>query len=73
MKQLIKKWTDDLDDLKATLYSIGEKGDSLHYNLLSTEAMVLSACIIDLQSMIIKSSESSNDFLKAIKQGMTNE
>lgn len=68
MKHLIEKWADAFDDLKAHLYETGEKGDSLQYNLLSTEAMILAACIIDLQNAIIEQQESSNNFLKAIKQ-----
>ena len=46
---VIKKWQDDIDDIKTTLYNLGEKADSLQYNLLSAEALRLSMCINDLR------------------------
>jgi hypothetical protein len=53
MEDLIKVWLHDLNVLKEKLYDIGDKSDSLQYNLLSTEALTLATCILGLQQQII--------------------
>ena len=55
LNDLLASWKDDLDEIKADLYVKGEKGDSLHYNLLSTEALILATCIADLQNVLLQS------------------
>jgi hypothetical protein len=47
--ELLKSWIDELDDLKATLYSLGDKAESMQYSLLAAEALRLSMCIIEMQ------------------------
>lgn len=54
MNKILCDWKSQLVDLKDELYIIGSAGDSLRYNLLSTEAMVLSRCIIDLQERLLE-------------------
>ena len=53
MKELLEKWEAEYQDLKGKLYKAGEAGDSLQYNLLSTDALTLSSCIRDLQKALL--------------------
>lgn len=54
LKQLIEKWKDDYRDIKNALVEIGAKPHSLEYNLLATEALALSCCILDATDTLIE-------------------
>lgn len=53
MNKLLSSWEEDLAELVATLCSIGEKGDSFQYNILSAQALRLSMCISDLKGTML--------------------
>lgn len=57
MEELVKRWRCDLDCLKDSLYDIGDKGDSLAYNIKAAEALAIANCIIDLQSALLAGEE----------------
>lgn len=48
LKDLLDEWFVEYNHLKEELYVIGDKGDSIKYNLYSTEALRLQQCINDL-------------------------
>ena len=45
-------WKCELRDLKKELCELGDKPDSFKYNLLATEALILSSCMLDLMEAI---------------------
>lgn len=60
MDCILAEWKEQVAEIKANLYDIGEKGDSLHYNLLATEAMALSQCIMELQDYLLSVAGKNN-------------
>jgi len=53
LQKLLDRWTNDYIDLTDRLYSLGDKSDTLQYNLLSTRALALSECIDDVRTMML--------------------
>jgi len=51
--RLLLDWNNEMNHLKETLWDIGDKGDSFQYNILSAEALRLSMCINELQTVLI--------------------
>lgn len=47
--ELLIKWQEELDVLKCNLIELGGRPDSFEYNIIATQALMLSQCIIDLQ------------------------
>ena len=56
MDEVLNDWLHELNTLKVDLYNLGEKGDSVQYNILATEALRLSMCICDLQRKMLLTS-----------------
>jgi hypothetical protein len=56
LKELLDEWYIEYNRLKEELYVIGDKGDSVKYNLYSTEALRLQQCINDVLMVIIENS-----------------
>ena len=54
MIKLLADWKEELHNLHCGLYAKGEEGHSLHYNVLSAEALRLSMCINELQAALIQ-------------------
>jgi hypothetical protein len=54
---LIDEWSIEYNERKAMLWTLGDKGDSMQYNLYATEALRLQQCIVDAQRMIIEQGE----------------
>ena len=54
LNTLISVWQNELLSLRESLYDLGNKPDSLAYNLLSTEALRLSMCINDVREVQLK-------------------
>ena len=52
--KLLSDWNEELHNLHCDLYAKGEEGHSLHYNVLSAEALRLSMCINELQAALIQ-------------------
>lgn len=57
--KLLTDWKEELHNLHCDLYNKGNEGHSLHYNVLSSEALRLSRCISDLQDTVLQ--EVQND------------
>lgn len=51
--KVLDEWIHELNSLKVDLYELGDKADSFKYNMLATEALRLSQCIIDLQQLLV--------------------
>jgi hypothetical protein len=46
--EVIKLWEDELQELKGVLYQLGDKADTVQYNLYAAEALRLSMCINEI-------------------------
>ena len=58
---LLAYWKEELHNLHCDLYAKGEEGHSLHYNVLSAEALRLSMCINDLQDTLLQQKGDQHD------------
>lgn len=56
MDEVLNDWYYEMEELKAKLYELGDKGDSFQYNILAAEALRLTICICDLQRKMLLTS-----------------
>ena len=59
MNRLLDAWQIELGDVTGNLEAIGSRADSFEYNMLATQALRLSQCIIELQQCMMETASSA--------------
>ena len=71
IKRMIKAWRAEFYSIRDQLVTMGERANTLEYNLLSAEAMRLSMCINDATSLVLEITEKTAEKCnQAHDQGM---
>ena len=57
IKRMIGEWKKEFESIRDYLIEMGDKANTLEYNLLSAEALRLSMCINDATSLVLEITE----------------